>query len=238
MSLMSLQERVNVSKSPLFKGKFTQQDDFIDIIKGLVLPTEATALSVSTGDGMWDYLTFQNNPSIKRIIATDIVNNPVKPSDEAFLRSKGGWEFVKVEPESGLPFSDEKFDLIFHQDVIEHVQTPLFFLKEQHRVLKQDGILVLGTPNLFRPVNILKLLLGRLRFPVKIGHNEDIGDYVHIQEFYEQQMNVLLKEVGFRNISVCHSFWGISFLHLAFSKHPKGNLGKSMAHYLTFKARK
>jgi len=238
MRLISLQKRLNVSNLFLSKGKFTQMNDFVDIIKGLIIPAEATALSVSTGDGMWDYLVFVNNRSIKKIIATDIVDNLVKSSDEVFLRNKGEWEFVKVQPESKFPFSDETFDLIFHQDVIEHVQNPFFFLKEQYRVLKKDGILVLGTPNLFRPVNILKLLLGRLRFPVKIGSNEDIGDYVHIQEFYEQQMNVLLKEAGFGDISVCHSFWGISFLHLAFSKHPMGNLGKSMSHYLTFKVKK
>ncbi len=232
MHLRSLEERLDTSK------RLSQLDNFIDMVKELDFPDNSLALSVSVGDGIWDYLMLKNNRSIKKIIATDIIDNPVKPSDQLLLKAKGEWEFVKIQSESRLPFTDETFDVVFHQDVVEHVKNTFFFLKEQHRVLKKGGILLLGTPNLFRPANILKLLFGRLQFPVKIGSNEEVGDYIHVQEFYEQQIILLLREVGFMNISVRHGFWGIGFLRIVFSRHPRGRLGRSMTQYLTLRAQK
>lgn len=237
--LMSLKERLYNPK--VSKVEQVQREVFMRVVKSIDFledSKQVIALSISTGDGMWDYLVFINNNKIKKIIATDIVDNPVNSQGMSFLKSCGEWEFVKVEPEAKLPFEDEIFNLVFHQDVVEHVEKPSLFLAEQYRVLKKKGVLLFGTPNLLRPVNILKLLLGKLYFPIKIGYNQEIRDYIHVQEFYEQQMKILLKEVGFKDITVFHSFFGIHFLNLAFSFYPKSNFGKTMAHYLTFMAKK
>jgi 2-polyprenyl-3-methyl-5-hydroxy-6-metoxy-1,4-benzoquinol methylase len=48
-----------------------------------------------------------------------------------------------------LPFSSGDFDLILAQDVIEHVDDPDATLRESRRVLGEDGILFLSTPNRF-----------------------------------------------------------------------------------------
>jgi 2-polyprenyl-3-methyl-5-hydroxy-6-metoxy-1,4-benzoquinol methylase len=77
-----------------------------------------------------------------------------------------------------LPFDPQSFDLIIHQDVIEHTGKPYMFLSEQYRVLRKGGSLVFGTPNLFRPATILKLFSGRLEFPYALGTNEGLGDLV------------------------------------------------------------
>ncbi len=46
------------------------------------------------------------------------------------------------------PFDDESVDLISCFEVIEHFTCdPMFFLEQARRVLKQDGILVISTPN-------------------------------------------------------------------------------------------
>lgn len=237
--MISLKERLYNPK--ILGVEQTQRRVFTRAVESLKFSEDlkhGTALSVSTGDGIWDYLVFTNNCHIKRIIATDIVDNPVNPQDVSFLKSFGEWEFLKVMPETELPFENESFSLIFHQDVIEHVEKIFLFLTEQYRVLKKEGILLFGTPNLLRPANILKLLLGKLYFPVKIGYNQKIGDYIHVQEFYEQQMRILLKEVGFKDITVFYGFFGIHFLNLTFCSFPRSNLGKTMAHYLTFMAKK
>jgi len=197
------------------------------------------ALSVSTGDGLSDYLVFSNSGgAIKKIVATDIVDNPVDKESVEILKKLGDWEFKKVEAEKPLPFPNESFDLVFHQDVIEHVKKPYLFVSEQYRVLKKGGSLIIGTPNILRSANLVKLMLGKLRFPVKIGENEEIGEYVHIQEFSEFQLKNLLEEVGFKNIEVRHCYFGIWPLRITFSLYPKGNLGKGMCHYLMVKCRK
>jgi ubiquinone/menaquinone biosynthesis C-methylase UbiE len=54
--------------------------------------------------------------------------------------------FVKGDAQV-LPFEDESFDVALCLEVIEHTVSPGRALKEINRVLKPDGILVLGTPN-------------------------------------------------------------------------------------------
>lgn len=233
-ALPSLQHRLN--NPDLSDMEASQRSVFIHILESLGLPSHAHALSVSVGDGIWDYLCFTGNRHISRITATDIVVNPVKKEDIAFLREHGTWDFVKVPAEKKLPFKDESFDLIFHHDVVEHVHKPYLFLSEQYRVLKKGGTLVFGTPNLFRPANILKLLTGKLYFPVNIGSNDDIGEYIHIQEFYEEQMNVMLREVGFTTIKNYHCYFGLYFLQMTFSAVPTSRVGKGLCHYLQFAA--
>lgn len=44
-------------------------------------------------------------------------------------------------------FKDNFFDVVVSFQVIEHIKNDAFFLKEIHRVLKPDGILILSTPN-------------------------------------------------------------------------------------------
>lgn len=233
MHLDSLKKRLN--NPHISAVEISQKDCFIDWLKEINLPENSTSLSVSVGDGMWDYLVFLHNKHVRKIIATDIVENPVKQNDITLLKTAGEWEFRKVLAEQPLPFPNDSFNLIFHQDVVEHVQAPFLFLAEQYRVLKKNGVLLFGTPNLFKPANILKLVAGKLSFPIKIGYNVEIGDYTHIQEFYEQQLVVILQEVGFKKTTVKQCFFGIHPLNITISKYPKNAIGKGMCHYLMFK---
>jgi SAM-dependent methyltransferase len=55
-------------------------------------------------------------------------------------------QIVNVDKE-GIPFSDGFFDVIFAFEVAEHFANPQFAFEEIRRVLKDDGILLLSTPN-------------------------------------------------------------------------------------------
>lgn len=46
-----------------------------------------------------------------------------------------------------LPFSNNTFDIIFANNVVEHIKEPIIFLKEIKRVLKKNGLLFFKTPN-------------------------------------------------------------------------------------------
>jgi len=46
-----------------------------------------------------------------------------------------------------LPFEDAAFDAVFYHHVIEHVDDPPASLVELRRVIKDDGVLFIGTPN-------------------------------------------------------------------------------------------
>jgi ubiquinone/menaquinone biosynthesis C-methylase UbiE len=46
-----------------------------------------------------------------------------------------------------FPFKDKSLDVVFSWHVLEHIPEPNLMLKEIHRVLKDDGHLVLAVPN-------------------------------------------------------------------------------------------
>ncbi|MBF0555127.1 MAG: methyltransferase domain-containing protein [Nitrospirae bacterium] len=234
--LLTLQERL--SNPRISELESAQRAVFEDFVKNSKLPANSIGLSVSVGDGIWDYLAFKSCKNIKKLFASDIIDCPVNYKDIALLQTLGVWEFHKVTKETVLPFASSFFDLVYHQDVIEHVENPVLFLSEQYRVMKKGGVLILGTPNLFRPANILKLMIGRLTFPVKLGTKEVIGDYIHVQEFYDQQLLLLLKEVGFVNIEIKYIYFGMYFLNLNFNTYPSSDFGKKMCHFIMCKCEK
>lgn len=230
--LPSLLDRLNNPK--ISKIEIGQRQIFSRLIADTRLRQESKALSVSCGDGIWDYLALQGNFGLGAIDATDIVECPVKPSDQQLLRTHGAWRFHRVQPDSRLPFDDGFFDLVFHQDVIEHTERPYSFMREQCRVLR-GGTVIVGTPNLLRPMNCLKALMGKLHFPALIGRNEEIGNYVHVQEFHAMQLKLLLEEAGFTNVMLYHVYFGLSMSNICFSLLPKGSIGKTFAHFLMAK---
>jgi 2-polyprenyl-3-methyl-5-hydroxy-6-metoxy-1,4-benzoquinol methylase len=52
--------------------------------------------------------------------------------------------------------SEEKFDIVFAGDIIEHLANPGLFLKCSHENLVEDGLLIVVTPNTFSLSNIFK----------------------------------------------------------------------------------
>lgn len=53
----------------------------------------------------------------------------------------------RVGSAENIPFPDKSFDVVTLLEVIEHVKNPESALKEIHRVLKDDGLLVMSTPD-------------------------------------------------------------------------------------------
>ena len=47
-----------------------------------------------------------------------------------------------------LPYGDKRFDCILFSHVIEHIESPSLIIKECHRILKKEGILIVAIPNI------------------------------------------------------------------------------------------
>jgi len=229
-----IQQRIAVAD----KNALDQRRDFIDLLQSTKLPNNSQAISVSVGDGIWDYWVAQHKPEVKKIIATDIVDCPVDKRDIKLLRGRLDWQFKKVKPEQKLPFPTATFDLAFHCDVVEHVRKPYLFLDEQYRVLKKGGYLLLNTPNLLRPVNLIKLLMGKLFFPINLGESDKLADCTHIQEFTIWGLTNMLEEVGFKIVSQKFSFFGIYPFNIRLSKESNTLTKQCLSHSLTILARK
>ena len=89
-----------------------------------------------------------------------------------------------------------------------------------------------------RPANLLRAFIGQLNFPRLIGRNEEIGDYIHIQEFHEQQLKLNLEEVGFVDVKIIALYFGLSMLNISFSDYPEKGIGRTCAHFLLATGRK
>jgi SAM-dependent methyltransferase len=57
-------------------------------------------------------------------------------------------------------FPNESWDIVIALDIIEHLEEPADLIIEARRILKNNGILIIGTPNLACLFNRLSLMMG------------------------------------------------------------------------------
>lgn len=143
---------------------------------------------------------------------------------------KGGWNVKTFDCVDGdyigdfnerFPIEDCVFDAAFAGEVIEHTINPNHFLRECHRVLRKDGILVLTTPNLNWWRDRIRILIG------KTSLNFSAIDHYHVFQFRE--LVSLLEETGFTVLKVKSSY-----LFFSQPKYPKilRDVGSKLADFL------
>ncbi len=90
-----------------------------------------------------------------------------------------------------LPFDTSTFDLVFHQGFLEHFIDPASLVREQRRVLKLGGYLLVDVPQRYNWYTVSKHRLIRAgRWPY--------GGWE--REFSLRELTVLLQDCGFRHI--------------------------------------
>jgi SAM-dependent methyltransferase len=97
--------------------------------------------------------------------------------------------------EDEFPFPDDSFDVVLFCEMIEHMlMDPLATLRQIHRVLKPNGVLVLTTPNVARLENVLRMLHGANIYDPYSG----FGPYGrHNREYTRHELHRLLDFAGF-----------------------------------------
>lgn len=94
-----------------------------------------------------------------------------------------------------FPYDDGSFDTVVFCEIIEHLlEDPVATLNEINRVLDDDGVLFLTTPNVARLENILKLIAGENLYDPYSG----FGPYGrHNREYTMHDLATVLSFCGF-----------------------------------------
>lgn len=143
--------------------------------------------------------------------------------DLSEIRKKNELKIIKADITKTLPFNDESFDVITCDAVIEHLNNaPRDLFLEARRVLKQDGMFLVTTPNLTN-------LLRRIRFVFGVSPHWDILEFWnagqnfkgHRREFTAEELKKMLIWSGFRiiNVKTANVFFNPSRL-FSFKKAP------------------
>lgn len=99
--------------------------------------------------------------------------------------------FELVDENDPLPFPDNRFELVWASEVIEHIADTARWLSEVRRVLVPGGRLALTTPDHGR----MRLLLGGVE-----RYSQPLGDHLHL--YTRRSLRELLAEFGFGELSV------------------------------------
>jgi SAM-dependent methyltransferase len=90
-----------------------------------------------------------------KVVAADV--------DSVVMENKAVDERVHLKPGERLPFSDESFDLVIADYVLEHIDDPMAFCKEIKRILKPGGLFAARTPHKYCYVAVAARLVNNTR---------------------------------------------------------------------------
>jgi len=133
--------------------------------------------------------------------------------------------------EEGLPFEDRSFDVVICSEVIEHLFFPYKLLEDIWRVLRDNGCLILTTPNVAYIVRRICLLVGKFPEETRWAATSCTNEWEHIRFFTVASLEKLLKDTRFK----IAEFQGVD----RFSKLPLSRISKGLfAQGFVIKARK
>jgi len=141
--------------------KETHEQRFTESIGYLQLNEESHVLNISSRDGQANDFIEESCPRCQIVNAE--ISSALMDVAQEFRPSI---RQVKISTYSSLPFQDGLFDRILSLETLEHVEDPIAFLKEMHRISSPSAILVLSCPPATSeiPYRVYSLLFG--------GHGE------------------------------------------------------------------
>jgi len=109
----------------------------------------------------------------------------------------GKADFIQDLNEKNWKSIKGKFDTLIAGEIIEHLENPIQFLKNCHRLLNEEGRLILTTPNATGLV-YLKNPGWCVGYTGKDLTFEQ--DHTHIHTFTTKMLELLFRRTGFKNI--------------------------------------
>jgi SAM-dependent methyltransferase len=144
----------------------------------------------------------------------DIYGVDIDPSRENNFPEKEGVDLRKCDIETErMPFENKTFDKVILSEVFEHLYiNPIFTFNEIKRVLKDNGHLIITTPNGYSIKRIYNFIIGN-------GASENpfdefnkintIGHRGHIREYSTKEIIDFIEKIGF----ICYKNYYVSLEH-------------------------
>jgi SAM-dependent methyltransferase len=132
--MTSLVTKIDSTCYPEFKRNWDDQLFRKRIL--LYLRSDAAVLDLGAGAGIVEQMNFKGMAASVCGVDLDprVVGNPML--DEG-----------RVANADGIPYEDARFDVVFSDNVLEHLDEPLQVFREVARVLKPGGVFLFKTPN-------------------------------------------------------------------------------------------
>jgi len=110
-------------------------------------------------------------------------------------------DFARMEPDKLYGENNKEYDVVLFTEIAEHLDhsTLLNSLTAINRKLKDDGLIILTTPNLVSLPNRIRILFGNgtLTYDGDGTRNLEKGIYGHIVYYDQQRLRRLLNDTGF-----------------------------------------
>jgi 2-polyprenyl-3-methyl-5-hydroxy-6-metoxy-1,4-benzoquinol methylase len=140
---------------------------------------DKSVLDIACGSGYGSNLLHEAGAAT--VTGVDVSSEAVE-----FAVARHGNEKVKFLIANAEGFRDGSYDLIVSFETLEHLDNRRMFLSNVSAMLKEDGILIISTPN--------KAVTSPMRPPEKIRNK------FHKYEYVEKEFVHALEDAGFRNI--------------------------------------
>jgi ubiquinone/menaquinone biosynthesis C-methylase UbiE len=192
----------------LYRFLWSDRNDFVEKLITKKDHTSETCLDIGCGYGD---LSILFSRYFKKIHGIDVVKHNIEQAKNNAKRA--GAQNVSFHHLKGsIPFKDEHFDVALSLDVFEHV--PIMereaHLKEIHRVLKNNGLLILVTPD-----------RGRIRFFETLDNSLYHLAGKHAESILRDPSNHFITMKGCRTILSENGFRAVSIRRIGFYPAPE-----------------
>lgn len=117
--------------------------------------------------------------------------------------------------EEKIPYPDKYFDVIIMTEVIEHFLLPEDVMKEARRLLKDDGFIIITTPNFLFFANRKKILFGDFEYT-----ESGFLDRGHVHFFQINSFEKMLKQLDLK-VSVYNHVYADGIFGIIGKLNPK-----------------
>lgn len=112
-------------------------------------------------------------------------------------------------------FPKKFFDVVLAGEIIEHTLDTDLFLKNIYKYLKDDGFLILTTPNLASFGRRLLLLIGKNPF-IEVSNRLEVNTFLpvgHVRYFVKDSLYKLLRYHGFEIVELTADDFNLGLFH-------------------------